>query len=105
MANSDALQRAILQVASLDIESDGWIDGILDERKPRKRVIPADDELRAQLEEEFLAPSHTFSTEWLNKLQRYPSSHRPTQPYVYVSIGSKFLLNAVDGKSLQITCR
>ena len=105
MANSEALQRAIQQVSSLDIESDGWIDSILDERRPRKRVEPTDDELRAQLEEEFLAPSHTFSTEWLNKLQRYPSPRRPTQPYVFVSMGSKFLLNAVDGKNLQITCR
>lgn len=90
MASSEVLQHAIQQVSSLDIESDSWIDSILNERRPRKRVKPTDDERRAQLEEEFLAPSHTFSIEWLNKLQRYPPPlPNPTQPYVHVSIGSK----------------
>jgi antiviral helicase SKI2 len=79
MTTADTLSKAIKQVSELELESDNWIDNILDERRPRKRVKPTDEEHCAQLEKEFLTPSTTFSTEWLNKLQQYALSS-PTIP-------------------------
>jgi len=69
--NPEMVAEAIKQVSLLEVESDTWIDSILEDRRPRKRVKPTDDDQKAQLEAEFLAPSHTFSTEWLNKLQQW----------------------------------
>lgn len=71
MAPADSLIGAIQDLTCTDFQGDdGWIDGILDEQQPRKRVKPDDDGLRKQLENDFLAPSHAFSPEWLNKLQQ-----------------------------------
>jgi len=47
------------------------IDSILDEVRPRKRSKPSIEAQRQILEDDFLKPSHSFSTEWLNKLQQY----------------------------------
>ena len=47
------------------------IDSILDEIRPRKRSKPSIGERRQVLEDDFLKPSRSFSTEWLNKLQQY----------------------------------
>lgn len=71
MANTGVLADAIEQVSLIQTESDDWIDSILEERRPRKRVKPTAEQQRGKLEEEFLTPSHKFSTEWLNKLQQY----------------------------------
>lgn len=71
MAPADSLISVIQNLSCADSRGDdGWIDSILDERQPRKRVKPDDGELRKQLENDFLAPSHVFSPEWLNKLQQ-----------------------------------
>ena len=64
------LSAAIAQVSLLEPAADDWIDSILDERRPRKRVKPTETQQRTQLEHDFLTPSPTFSTEWLNKLQQ-----------------------------------
>lgn len=74
MPTQDDLAENIRQVSLLETESDDWIDGILDQRRPRKRVKPTETEIRNKLEEQFLTPSHNFSTEWLNKLQQYVQS-------------------------------
>lgn len=71
MQAPDKLADAIREVQLLDTPADDWIDGVLNQARPRKRVKPTTDELKEQLEKEFLAPSPTFSTEWLNKLQQY----------------------------------
>lgn len=71
MASHEPLASAIAHVSLLETESDSWIDNILEDRRPRKKAKPTDDEQRSRLEELFLTPSHTFSTEWLNKLQQY----------------------------------
>lgn len=68
--SSSVLANAIAQVSLLETTSDDWIDSILDERRPRKRVKPSEAEQRTKLEQDFLTPSPTFSTEWLNKLQQ-----------------------------------
>lgn len=71
MASTDSLIGVIQDLSCADFQGDdGWIDSILDERQPRKRVKPDNDELRKQLEVDFLAPSHAFPLEWLNKLQQ-----------------------------------
>ncbi|KAF7921755.1 hypothetical protein BELL_0325g00020 [Botrytis elliptica] len=55
----------------LDLETqDDWIDSILDEQRPPKRIKQNRDELKQELEQKYLTPSTTFSTEWLNKLQQ-----------------------------------
>jgi antiviral helicase SKI2 len=36
----------------------------------RKRVRQSVDEIKSELENEFLTPSPTFSPDWLNRLQR-----------------------------------
>jgi antiviral helicase SKI2 len=51
---------------------DNWIDQILEEQQqPRKRIKQDPEELKRELEQKYLTPSTSFSTEWLNKLQQY----------------------------------
>ncbi|KAI9793449.1 MAG: hypothetical protein M1835_007248 [Candelina submexicana] len=47
-----------------------WIDDILHEQRPHKRSRLSNDDLRQELEREFLTPTTTFSPAWLNKLQQ-----------------------------------
>lgn len=51
-------------------DEDDCIDNILDQRRPRKRVKQDVDDLKSELEQKFLTPPTSFSTEWLNKLQQ-----------------------------------
>ena len=69
MANNlvAALERLRVDSAALD---DDWIDHILDEPRPRKRVKPDPEDIKHELEKKYLTPSLSFSTEWLNKLQQ-----------------------------------
>jgi len=65
---SEAMER--LHVDDEDNSSFDPIDDILFDRiagEPRKQNP---DELRAELEQKYLTPSTTFSTEWLNRLQQ-----------------------------------
>jgi antiviral helicase SKI2 len=73
MADSlvDALQRVHISANSSDSLEDDFIDSILDSTRPRKRVKQSADALKASLEQKYLTPSTSFSTEWLNKLQQY----------------------------------
>ena len=64
----DDLVRAIANV-QLD-GAEGDIDALLDQQRPRKRVKRTKDELKAELEKEFLTPSTSFSAKWLNRLQQ-----------------------------------
>ena len=63
---SDTLQR--LNLASQSLNQD--IDDILDEARPRKRSRPSPEALKANLEQDFLTPSTTFSPVWLDRLQQ-----------------------------------
>ncbi len=69
MANlASALEK--LQLGSAEI-ADDWIDQIIDEQqRPRKRLKQDLEELKLELEQKYLTPSKSFSTEWLNKLQQ-----------------------------------
>jgi len=39
--------------------------------RPHKRLRTSPEKLKESLESEFLTPPKTFSTAWLNRLQRY----------------------------------
>ena len=65
-----ALERVHLAASSSDGTADDWIDHILEQQLPRKRVKQDREELRRQLEKDYLTPSTSFSREWLNKLQQ-----------------------------------
>ena len=98
MPTSETISEAMKQVSLLGLESDSWVDSVLEERRPRKRIKPTEDELRKQLEDDFLTPSHTFSTEWLNILQQYI-----IVPHVLG--GFHWLISKLgDGRSPPITC-
>ena len=49
---------------------DSWIDDIESQRPPSKRARLSPEEIKAKLEQDFLNPSSTFNTLWLNKLQQ-----------------------------------
>lgn len=72
MADSlvSALEKVHLSNTALQDKEDDWIDHILDEQRPRKRAKQDPEELKRELEREFLTPFTSFPTEWLNKLQQ-----------------------------------
>lgn len=45
-------------------------DGSIDDLQPRKRTRQNTDDLLAELESEYMAPSAEFSPRWLNHLQK-----------------------------------
>jgi antiviral helicase SKI2 len=66
---SDALER--LHLVEATARGKETMDDILERTsaaRPQQRQGPA--ELKAHLEKEYLTPSRTFSTEWLNRLQQ-----------------------------------
>ena len=62
---SSALER--LHLSSEELDDD--IDNILDQAQPRKRIRRSPEEIKSQLEKDFLTPSTTFSPAWLDRLQ------------------------------------
>lgn len=52
------------------LDQGGHIDDILDQERPRKRPKKPKEELKKQLERDYLTPPKAFSTQWLNKLQQ-----------------------------------
>lgn len=65
----DALERVHLSSSTANV-ADDWIDSILDEQRPRKRIKQDREALKLELELKYLTPSTSFSPEWLNKLQQ-----------------------------------
>ena len=68
------LQAALAHVALAARETpddEEWIDTILTQERPTKRLRPLPDKLTTQLERDYLTPPTKFSTDWLNKLQTY----------------------------------
>lgn len=67
---SDALER--LHLVEETAQGEDPIDDILERTtsalRRQRRQDP--EELKANLEKEYLTPSQTFSTEWLNRLQQ-----------------------------------
>jgi antiviral helicase SKI2 len=68
MANlADILQK--VKLTAENIQDDSWIDNVLDDHRPRKRP-KSKEEIKKSLENEFLTPSTSFSTSWLNEFQQ-----------------------------------
>ena len=61
------MQNLQLACTKTDEPIDAWLDDV----RPRKRSRVGPDQVKRELEQEFLTPSVQFSTEWLNKLQQY----------------------------------
>ena len=68
---STDLISAINKLQVSETVEDQDIDDYLFEHRARKRIRISDTDLKHQLEEDFLKPSYTFSTEWLSKLQTF----------------------------------
>ena len=67
---ADALAKVRLAAESIGTEDPNWIDSILDQQRPRKRSRRTKEELKQELEKDFLCPSTSFNTKWLNELQQ-----------------------------------
>jgi hypothetical protein len=59
-----------LERLRLALENNDDIDHILDEQRPCKKLKQDPEELKRQLEQKYLTPPTSFSTEWLNRLQQ-----------------------------------
>ncbi|KAL1311355.1 hypothetical protein AAFC00_001529 [Neodothiora populina] len=70
----ESLSHALEKLRMSDAAPQG-IDGILDQSKPRKRAKKSPEDVRSRLAGEFLTPSTTFSTEWLDRLQQRWDCH------------------------------
>ncbi|KAI9704524.1 MAG: hypothetical protein M1820_005598 [Bogoriella megaspora] len=68
----EELTKAIeeLQLARSSLKNSARIDDVLDEQRSRKRRRRTKDEVKAQLERDFLSPSTSFDAYWLNELQQ-----------------------------------
>ncbi|KAI1818663.1 DSHCT domain-containing protein [Poronia punctata] len=63
---AEAMERLHLAEPTDDFD----IDDILFQQRPRKRAKQEPDELKADLEKQYLSPSNKFPTHWLNRLQQ-----------------------------------
>jgi antiviral helicase SKI2 len=95
-----------LALAAQDINDNSWIDGVIDDRMACERPKKSKDQLKRELEREFLSPSTSFSTYWLNQLQRRwkPQSNyadifqmAPTQTRTIVRFNREGLEGRVTG--------
>lgn len=63
------LEKLALCASTLDGDA-GWIDAIAGEQRPPKRQRKTREIIKKELEHEFLTPSRSFNTQWLNQLQQ-----------------------------------
>ena len=103
MADSLASALDSLTLSSKHVDS---IDDLLDQAKPRKRLRKSPDEIKSQLEQDFLTPSTTFSPAWLDRLQQRwetPTNHSelfalaPTQTRTIIRFTREGLEGRVTG--------
>ncbi|KAF2204816.1 antiviral helicase [Delitschia confertaspora ATCC 74209] len=78
---TDKLADLRLKANAIGSDDPKWLDSILDEQRPRIPSRKTKEELKQELEKEFLSPSTSFSTQWLNRLQQ-----RWDAPINYTSI-------------------
>lgn len=103
MADSLASCLDKLTLSSERVDS---VDDILDQAKPRKRIRKSPEEVKTQLEKDFLTPSTTFSPAWLDRLQQRwdaPTKHSelfalaPTQTRTIIRFTREGLEGRVTG--------
>jgi antiviral helicase SKI2 len=95
-----------LRLSSNALDDPGWIDSIVGEQRPPKRQRKTKDDIKKELEAEFLTPSKSFSTQWLNQLQQRwdaPTNYRslcqiaPTQTRTIIRFTREGLEGRVTG--------
>lgn len=59
-----------LRLSCSKVDDNGWIDTTAGEQHPPKRLRKSKEAIKKELENEFLTPSRTFNTQWLNQLQQ-----------------------------------
>ncbi|OAG16211.1 antiviral helicase [Alternaria alternata] len=94
-----------LRLHSSSLGEDG-IDSIAGEQRPPKRQRKTKDVIKKELEQEFLTPSKSFDTQWLNQLQQRwdaPTNYRslfqiaPTQTRTIIRFTREGLEGRVTG--------
>ncbi|KAF2473140.1 antiviral helicase [Lindgomyces ingoldianus] len=65
-----ALEKVRLIGTGNSTENPGWVDSLLKEQRPHKRLRKTQEAVKQELEQEFLTPSASFNTQWLNRLQQ-----------------------------------
>jgi antiviral helicase SKI2 len=95
-----------LRLSSNALDDPGWIDSIVGEQRPPKRQRKTKHDIKKELEAEFLTPSKSFSTQWLNQLQQRwdaPTNYRslcqiaPTQTRTIIRFTREGLEGRVTG--------
>lgn len=101
---SEELDQLRLRGSALD--NPGWVDSIVGEQRPPKRQRKTKDDIKKELEAEFLTPSRSFNTQWLNQLQQRwdaPTNYRslcqiaPTQTRTIIRFTREGLEGRVTG--------
>lgn len=101
-----AFEKLHLASAGIGKKDPTWIDSLADEPRPAKRQRRTIAEVQKELEKEFLTPSTSFSTGWLNKLQQRweaPTNYRslfeiaPTQTRTIIRFTREGLEGRVTG--------
>ncbi|KAF1920913.1 NUC185 domain-containing protein [Ampelomyces quisqualis] len=101
---SEGLDKLRLSTDVLD--DPGWIDTLVGEQRPPKRQRKTKDTMKKELEAEFLTPSRSFYTQWLNQLQQRwdsPTNYRslcqiaPTQTRTIIRFTREGLEGRVTG--------
>jgi antiviral helicase SKI2 len=101
---SEELER--LRLSTSTLADPGWIDSIVGEQRPPKRQRKTKDAIKKELEAQFLTPSRSFNTQWLNQLQQRwetPTNYRslcqiaPTQTRTIIRFTREGLEGRVTG--------
>jgi len=100
------LERLRLGYSSAGSNDAGWIDTLASKQRPLKRPRKTKENIKQELEHEFLTPSRSFSTQWLNQLQQRwetPTNYRglfdiaPTQTRTIIRFTREGLEGRVTG--------
>jgi antiviral helicase SKI2 len=95
-----------LRVSADNVSDPDWIDSLANEQRPPKRQRKTKDDIKKELEAEFLTPSRSFNTRWLNRLQQrwdVPTNYRslfeiaPTQTRTIIRFTREGLEGRVTG--------
>ncbi|ORY02930.1 NUC185 domain-domain-containing protein [Clohesyomyces aquaticus] len=101
-----ALEKAHLIGTEAETTDTAWADSILSEQRPRKKIRKSTEAVKQDLERDFLTPSPTFNTQWLNQLQQRwdaPTEYRglfdiaPTQTRTIIRFTREGLEGRVTG--------
>lgn len=105
-ALADELDQLRLSYSAGGAKALNWVDSIASEQRPPKRQRKTKDDIKKELEHEFLTPSKSFNTQWLNQLQQRwdaPTNYRglfeiaPTQTRTIIRFTREGLEGRVTG--------